>query len=366
MAVKRWDGTQWVLQAGNSNKITYQGTSPSIPSAGDVWVDSSTDITTFDGSVQSGNRNKIINGSMDIWQRSTSSTTNGAYNSADRWWVYSNAGTTTWSRESSIVPTSFQYALKAVQSVATASTVIYQVIETANAVSLAGKTVTLSVYFASSAAITINPDVSYTTSVDTAVGGTWTNITATPASWSIPSGSTYARYTATLTIPSTAKSIRVGFGPASITAGTSYYVTGVQLEAGTSATPFEYRPIGQELALCQRYYYRLFPDTSVNTKTVGFGWCTGTTSAFVQIKYPVPMRANPSSIETTATAANYGVFNTIGSGVSSSALPTHNVNTTNETAAINITVASGLTSGSGTALYFATSSNAYLGWNAEL
>jgi hypothetical protein len=238
---------------------------PSAAQFGDYYTQAQSDAKypIMSTTPISGFRNATINGGMDIWQRSTSSTTNGAYNSVDRWWMYYNAGTATFSRESSVVPVGFQYALKVAQASATASMVIYQVIETSNAVRLAGKTVTLSVYLASTAAVTINPDVSYTTSVDTAVSGSWTNITATPASWSVPSGSTYARYTATLTIPSTAKSIRIGFGPASITAGTSFYITGVQFEEGTTATPFEQRPIGTELMLCERYYQVIVvPNTS--------------------------------------------------------------------------------------------------------
>jgi len=244
---------------------------------------------------QTGFRNIIINGGMDIWQRGTSSSTNGAYNSADRWWLYSNAGTTTWAREPTVVPTGFQYALKATQASATASMVIYQVIETANAVRLAGKTVTLSVYIASTASVTINPDVSYTTSVDTAVGGSWTNITATPASWSVPSGSTYARYTATLTIPSTAKSIRVGFGPASITSGTSFYLTGVQLEEGSTATPFEQRPIGTELSLCQRYYQNIVTPNAT-TDFNGLMVRESTTQAQASVYLPVSMRISPALV----------------------------------------------------------------------
>jgi hypothetical protein len=243
----------------------------------------------------SGFRNAAINGGMDVWQRSTSSTTNGAYNSVDRWWMYYNAGTATFSRESTVVPTGFQYALKVVQASATASMVIYQVIETANAIHFAGKTVTLSVYLASTAAITVNPDVSYTTSVDTAVGGSWTNITATPASWSVPSGSTYARYTTTLTVPSTAKSIRVGFGPASITSGTSFYLTGVQLEEGSTATPFEQRPIGTELALCQRYYQNIVTPNAT-TDFNGPVVRESTTAAQASVYLPVSMRTTPSLV----------------------------------------------------------------------
>jgi hypothetical protein len=287
--LKTWDGTQWVQVSSASTDLTTYATKTGTTGT----VDFSS--ANFIPPVQSGNRNVLINGGMDIWQRGTSSSTNGAYNSADRWWMYYNAGTATFSRESTVVPTGFQYALKVAQASATASMVIYQVIETANAVRLAGKTVTLSVYLASTASVTINPDVSYTTSVDTAVGGSWTNITATPASWSIPSGSTYARYTATLTIPSTAKSIRIGFGPASITAGTSFYLTGVQLEEGSTATPFENRPIGTELALCQRYFINIVEP--VGTTDFNFPVVReSTTTAVATVFLPVTMRVRPTLV----------------------------------------------------------------------
>ena len=65
------------------------------------------------------------------------------------------------------------------------------------------------------------------------------------------------------------------------TNGATFYITGVQLEVGSSATGFEYRHIQQELALCQRYYWRgtIFASTATN----GFGG-----------NLPVPMRTTPS------------------------------------------------------------------------
>jgi hypothetical protein len=67
----------------------------------------------------------------------------------------------------------------------------------------------------------------------------------------------------------------------------------VQLEAGTTASPFEYRQYGTELALCQRYNIRWgSPDTSARFTAVGYGG-GGSTSGIV-MQYPVTMRAAPT------------------------------------------------------------------------
>lgn len=52
------------------------------------------------------NRNKLINGGFDVWQRGTSFNSGSTYN-ADRWWGNNSAVTTTWSQESTIVPRTF-------------------------------------------------------------------------------------------------------------------------------------------------------------------------------------------------------------------------------------------------------------------
>jgi hypothetical protein len=75
------------------------------------------------------------------------------------------------------------------------------------------------------------------------------------------------------------------------TSGATLYITGVQFEVGTVATPFEFRQYGQELALCHRYYYRL---TSPNFYTyIGNGRSINATYGDVLIHVPVPMRVTP-------------------------------------------------------------------------
>ena len=78
------------------------------------------------------------------------------------------------------------------------------------------------------------------------------------------------------------------------TLGATFYVTGIQLEKGTVATQFDYRPYGTELTLCQRYNIRYGSpfDTTARFTASGYGG-GGTTSGF-NLQYPVVMRAAPT------------------------------------------------------------------------
>jgi len=91
------------------------------------------------------------------------------------------------------------------------------------------------------------------------------------------------------------------------TNGATWYVTGVQLEIGTSATPFERRLYNQELANCQRYYWKVGGTSSGPYEAFGIGIATGTTNAYIHIQNPVIMRATPSAIEVTSTA-NFALY----------------------------------------------------------
>jgi hypothetical protein len=80
------------------------------------------------------------------------------------------------------------------------------------------------------------------------------------------------------------------------TSGATFYITGVQLEKGSTATSFDYRPYGTELALCQRYYWK-HTGTSVNFHVIANGgWSASTTRVnSAMIRLPVTMRASPTS-----------------------------------------------------------------------
>ena len=348
----------------------------------------STDLTNYANMTTtpiSGFRNAIINGDFRINQRgitSSGTTTSGYF--LDRWRMDGSTGTITASVQSftpgnsisGYEPTQHSRIAVTGQSLTTAYASTSQKIEDVR--TFAGQTIVIS-FWAKAASGT--PKVGIELTQDFGVGGSTAVITF---AGNATISTSWQRYSISLTVPGisgktigTDSELQIGIW---VSAGSTYDSRsgsigiqnntfdfwGVQVEKGSIATPFEQRPIGIELALCQRYYYRTSSNTTGNSQLLGNGWCTSTTSAFVQIKFPVTMRTRPTAIETTATASNYGVYNTVGSGVGITSLPSYNANTTNEYGAIGLVVASGLTSGSGTALYTNASSSAYLGWSAEL
>jgi hypothetical protein len=91
------------------------------------------------------------------------------------------------------------------------------------------------------------------------------------------------------------------------TNGATFYITGVQLEVGSTATEFEVRPYGTELALCQRYYYSHLVGT---TQSVSLASAFSATRIFGCISFPVTMRTAP----TIAAASGSGYYQIYYSG----------------------------------------------------
>lgn len=90
--------------------------------------------------------------------------------------------------------------------------------------------------------------------------------------------------------------------------GATWQITGVQIEKGSVATEFEYRPYGQELALCQRYYWKMTTNGQ-NYSNFGLGYASSSTNAYIQVKNPVTMRTIPGSIEVSASGTIGTQFN---------------------------------------------------------
>jgi hypothetical protein len=344
-----------------------------------------------------GIRNKIINGSMAIDQRSNgasvTATTSAPY-TLDRWYAFGSVDSKfTVQRDSSAnTVAGFANSLKVVSS--SAYTVgsaeqynVAQVIEGSNIADLAwgtasAKTVTLSFWVRSSLTGTFGGSLrnvgtaySYPFSYTIVAADTWeqkviTIAGPTSGTWGSTNGvGTYVNFSmgAGSTLVGTAGSWSLNnytsaTGATSVvgTSGATWYLTGVQLEKGSQATPFEFRPYGKELMLCQRYYYRTVP---VATADSGNGFCTATTNATVYTQLPVQMRTNPTALEQSGTASDYTVRVAAGAVVCSS-VPAFQGGTS-QMVGTNLPTASGLTAGQGCG-FRAVNTNAYLGWSAEL
>ena len=79
-----------------------------------------------------------------------------------------------------------------------------------------------------------------------------------------------------------------------------FFITGVQLEVGSQATPFEHRSFGEELALCQRYFTML-AEHSAGTASVGNFAAYSSTVIYGAITFPQEMRATPTLVQAAGT-----------------------------------------------------------------
>jgi len=145
------------------------------------------------------------------------------------------------------------------------------------------------------------------------------------------------------------------------TNGATFYITGVQLEKGSTATSFDYRSYGTELALCQRYYYRATVQT--NGDVFGTGYNNTTSTGLGLVVFPVTMRSNPTALEQNGTAGNYniGFRNT---SVTCTSVPVFSRASANSGFVV-FTAGAVFTAGEGCRIGAATTS-AFLAWSAEL
>ena len=89
------------------------------------------------------------------------------------------------------------------------------------------------------------------------------------------------------------------------TNGATFYITGVQLEKGSTATSFDYRPYGTELQLCQRYYEKIgFGDSNSRYPTVSAVATSASQSTFMSVAFAVPKRAIPTLTKGAASTSN--------------------------------------------------------------
>jgi hypothetical protein len=336
---------------------------PAIISVGNngetLVADSSTSTgLRYQGSMAAA-KNAIINGNFDIWQRGTTSGSAG-YQTADRWFENATASTT-FAQESTIVPDGSRYSFKMTAG-ATAQMIVQQAIETLNSLPFANKTVTASALVSASVSTGMSVNLFYSTSVDVAAGGSWTQITATSGGTATAVSGSFVKLSGVYSVPSTAKSIMMQVQTtATVASGVIVYVAQAQLELGSVPTTFTRAggTIQGELAACQRYYYRTATTNYERATTLGVGITT--TVAVFPTQMPVQMRVSPTSID-YSTLATYDVGGGVISAVTALALDTASPLISQ----INATVASGLTQFRPYQLMNNNSSSGYLAFNAEL
>lgn len=238
-----------------------------------------------------GFRNKIINGDFRIWQRGTSVTASGAY-TTDRWAQVS--GNSIVHTQSTDVPNAgFTYSMS---MVGVGSNIVHR-IEALNCGGING-TITVSFWYKStvgSDALTMALYNCNTTDSFASITQINSNVTVSSA----PSSSwTYFTRTFTGVTANTKNGIALNLFRGSGATSTTL-ITGVQLEANSQPTPFEQRPIGTELALCQRYYEK-FSATSIYT-IYGSGLAGAVDSGTLTMPFRVTKRVQPTSLDVTGS-----------------------------------------------------------------
>lgn len=319
-----------------------RGSALPSPSAGMVAHIGGGSLTVYDGAAWSdvfpigaATNNLLFNGAMQVAQRGTSvaSITTSGYNTADRYRVeISSLGTWTQSVEND-APTGsgFRKSLRMLCTTADATPAAgdYMLIEqrlegqdlqrirkgTSSAVPLRlsfrvkGSTTGTYIVRLLDNDNTRHVSVAYTISV----ADTWeTKVISIPADttgafdndnafslgvqfW-LGAGTTYTSGTLATTWASVTNA-NAAVGQTNLAGATNRYwqVTGVQLETGTVASPFQFKSFGQDLQECQRYYWRSTGVDAFTKHSTGYAWSTTNTS-FVLVN-PVNMRVTATAIE---------------------------------------------------------------------
>ena len=151
------------------------------------------------------------------------------------------------------------------------------------------------------------------------------------------------------------------YGNVTITSGDYIEIADMQLEVGKVATPFEHRSYGEELALCQRYYYKHAGFGSTNI--VGTAIAYDSDSIFIPIFFPVTMRGGPTLIQ--ETGSSYYTFYSNGTNTNFTGFDSFQETTVNGTNLFNNGEPTGMTSGSVGWIRTLTSS-ALIAFDAEL
>jgi len=329
-----------------------------------VIIDGTNGITQageFNSDSSFGFKNRIINGAMVIDQRnagaSVTQTTSEGY-SLDRFLGYGNITSKFTMQQSSTAPAGFVNSVVITSSAATvvgSSDQYYfaQKIEGYNTADLGwgtanAKTVTLSFWARASVIGTysvflLNDGSAYsyvanytisvantfeykTITIVAPTVGTWltTNGLGIYLGWDLGSGSTLNQTAGSWQAAN--KRATSGSTQLVATSGATLYLTGIQLEVGSTATSFDYRPIGTELLLCQRYFFKNSIDSGNGTYMIGVV-VSSTAVNRCYNRFPATMRSAPTAsfsgsprlwdgtVDPTVTSISNNASQTWGSGI---------------------------------------------------
>ena len=311
-----------ILDASGGNTVTVNGVTPN-------------------SEVVKG-RNLIINGAMQVAQRGTSATvgpngTGEGYTTLDRWNNALNHGTavTTFSQSSdspSTFASSLKYEVTTAQSSLSSSDfwllnyrIEGQDLQGVGKGTSSAKQLTLSFWVkatktgTNNVELTDNDNNRFTTkqfTVDSS--NTWEYKTITfdadttgafgndngsslNVQWWISAGSNWTSGSITSWAPEVAANRAPGQVNNLDTVGNVFQITGVKLEVGGVATEFDHRSYGEELALCQRYYYAFINSGSGNEAWITTATSYNSSNAYGGVRFPVTMRAIPSLRQYTGT-----------------------------------------------------------------
>jgi len=294
--------------------------------------------------IGAGRKNLIINGGFDVWQRGTSFSGLTSYTyQVDR---FQCANSTACSR-SADVPTGEGFLYSAKYTAIANDNFIRGMLEDTHRL-LGSNTFTFSFWVKGSVAATGNIDVGDQQGQNFSITTSWTRVTKSFTAISTTAhGGTANDY----------------FDIVANTAG-DMYITGVQLELGSVATDFEHRSYGEELALCQRYYYKIDGGGYTWIAEVQRHNSTGFRSV---ISLPVAIRDKPTiSYSNLAYWYNNGSINNGTSSISlgytsSSATDITQLNIEYVPTSMSLTNNSNLS-----AMLSFTSAGGYLAFDAEL
>jgi len=278
----------------NATATTQTSTDNTTKVATTAFVQTATSaptaVTSINGGQIAGLRNRIINGDMRVDQRNfgasqtitagTSNLTN-AY-TIDRFYAACVGANVTGQRVAGSAPDQYVYQFTGAASNSVIS--FGQRIEATNVYDMTSQTATLSVKLANSLVMTVTWAAYYPTATDN-----WTGRTQI-ATGTFTVNSTLTKYSANIALGANITAgLAIELSVGGQTSGT-WTIGDMQLELGTTATVFERRPVGLEMALCQRYYWRSLP-TSLSF--VGQSFTASATSS-TWIAFPVFMRASPT------------------------------------------------------------------------